>query len=82
MLLSPDIVDDLRYQLKGNVILPGDPDYHLARRLWNGMIEKYPALIIRCRIQQDVVAAIRFAQTHQVLVAIRGGGHSSSGSCL
>lgn len=82
MRLLPDVVEDLRSQLQGNVILPEDPDYHPARRLWNGMIEKYPALIVRCRVQQDVVAAIHFAQTHQLLVAIRSGGHSSSGSSL
>ncbi|WP_191093842.1 FAD-binding oxidoreductase [Nocardia colli] len=63
----------------GSLLRPGDPDYHSARRLWNGAIDRYPGLIARCRTAADVGLAIRFGVRHDLPIAVRGGGHSFSG---
>lgn len=69
----------LQQQMRGQVILPDDQDYDEARRVWNGMIDKYPALIARCTGVADVIAAVKFAREHDLLVAVRGGGHNVAG---
>ncbi len=68
--------------LHGELIRPGDDGYESARRVWNGMIDKYPALIVRCVDVVDVVTAVQFARLHHLSVAVRGGGHSVSGSSV
>jgi FAD/FMN-containing dehydrogenase len=65
--------------LSGAIIYPGDTDYDRARKIWNGMIDKRPALITRCTGVADVIAAVRFARDHDLPVAVRGGGHSLPG---
>jgi len=64
---------------RGPVISPEDPDYDSVRALYNGMIDKRPRLIARCRDTADVATAIRFARESGLLVAIRGGGHNGPG---
>ncbi|WP_254543801.1 FAD-binding oxidoreductase [Halomarina pelagica] len=66
----------------GEVIRPDDPGYDEARRIWNGMIDKRPALIARCRGPADVAAAVNFARERDLPVAIRGGGHNVAGTAL
>jgi FAD/FMN-containing dehydrogenase len=61
---------------------PDDPGYEQARRVWNGMIDKHPALIARCAEAADVVAAVNFAREQDVLVAVRGGGHNVAGKAV
>ena len=68
--------------LRGQVIRPDDPAYDEARRVWNGMIDKYPALIARCTGTADVVAAVQFARANGLLVAVRGGGHNVAGNAV
>jgi FAD/FMN-containing dehydrogenase len=68
--------------LRGEVIQPGDPDYEAARKVWNGMIDKRPALIARCAGPADVMAAVSFARERGLLVAVRGGGHNVSGNAV
>jgi FAD/FMN-containing dehydrogenase len=63
----------------GEVVLPGDPEYDAARVVWNGMIDRRPALVVRPTGADDVVAAVRFAREQDLVVAVRGGGHSISG---
>jgi FAD/FMN-containing dehydrogenase len=70
---------DFRAALSGDMILPGEADYEGARQVWNGMIDRYPAMIVRCASRADVVAAVRFAQSRGLPLAIRGGGHNSAG---
>jgi hypothetical protein len=65
--------------LRGMLIRSGDASYDLARKTWNGMINKHPALIARCSGVADVITAVRFARDHDLLVAVRGGGHSLPG---
>ncbi len=65
--------------LRGDLIVPGDPGYDQARAVYNGMIDKRPAAIARCRDVADVVACVRFGRQHGVEIAIRGGGHNAAG---
>ena len=65
--------------LRGGLIQPGDPSYDEARAVYNGMIDKRPALIARCTDVADVIAAVNFAREQGLLVAIRGGGHNGPG---
>jgi FAD/FMN-containing dehydrogenase len=64
---------------RGEIIHPGDERYDQARRVWNGMIDKRPALIARCAGTADVLDTVRFARDHALTVAVRGGGHSVAG---
>jgi FAD/FMN-containing dehydrogenase len=63
----------------GELVRPGDPSYEERRRVWNGSIDRFPALIARCAGLADVAAAVRFARETSLLVAVRGGGHSFPG---
>src|SRR4030095_1448609 len=65
--------------LRGELVRPSDESYDERRRVWNASIDRYPTLIARCAGVADVIAAVRFARTHQLLVAVRGGGHSYPG---
>ena len=72
-------VKELRGALHGELITPGQEGYDAARRLWNAAFDKKPALIARCADAADVQQAVRFASSHALLTAVRGGGHSLSG---
>jgi FAD/FMN-containing dehydrogenase len=72
-------VDALEAKLHGGVTRPGDPDYDEVRALYNGMIDKRPALIARCADVDDVVAAVNFGRENGLDLAIRGGGHNGGG---
>jgi FAD/FMN-containing dehydrogenase len=69
----------LRGALRGDLVAPGDATYEAERLVWNGMIDRRPAAIARCLGVSDVVAALRFARTHGLPVAMRGGGHNIAG---
>jgi FAD/FMN-containing dehydrogenase len=69
----------LREQMRGSVVTPDDAGYDEARALYNGMIDKRPRLIARCRDQADVILAVRFGRDHGMRTAIRGGGHNGPG---
>ena len=66
----------------GELLSPGDPGYDDARKVWNGAIDRRPALIARCAGVPDVVAALRHAREHDLLVAVRGGGHGVAGQAV
>ncbi len=65
--------------IRGQLLAPGEAGYEEARQVWNGMIDKRPALIARCRGVADVMQAVQIARTHDLPVAVRGGGHSAAG---
>jgi len=72
----------LAERIAGEVIAPGDVRYDGARSIWNGMIDKRPALIARCEGAADVATALRFAAQHDLALAVRGGGHNVAGTAL
>ena len=65
----------LKSSLRGELLQPDDAGYEVARKVYNGMIDRRPWLIIRCVNVADVITAVKFAARHQLLVAVRGGGH-------
>ena len=73
-------LDILADDLRGDLLRAGDPGYDHARALWNGMTDRRPAAIARCADTGDVRAAVRFAADHDLLVAVRGGGHNVAGT--
>jgi FAD/FMN-containing dehydrogenase len=75
-------LDGLRRSLVGHVIEPSDAEYDAARRSFNALVERRPALIVRCVGTGDVAAAFDFARTHDLEVAVRGGGHNPAGHCV
>ena len=80
--LSSGAVDGLASSLRGQLILPGQPDYDPARQIWNGAIDRRPALVARCAGGEDVVAAVNFARDNELPLAVRGGGHGVAGHAL
>jgi FAD/FMN-containing dehydrogenase len=78
-ILDGAAVDGFRASLRGPLICPGGPGYDETRKVWNGMIDRRPALIARCAGPADIVAAVRFARSHELLVSVRGGGHNAPG---
>ena len=70
---------ELAAAVRGNVIAPGDAGYDQARAVYNGMIDKHPAAIARCRDTADVITCVRFAREHGVEIAVRGGAHNAAG---
>lgn len=80
--LDGPIVQKFSESLRGNVVQPGDLDYDEARTIYNAMIDKRPAIIVRCAGVSDVIHAVNFARENDLLVAVRGGGHNVSGSCM
>lgn len=81
-LLDDPAVQELKSRVNGPLVAPGDEGYDEARRVWNGMIDRRPALIIRCTSAADVVEAVRFARRHDILASVRGGDHSLAGHCV
>lgn len=77
--LAASDMKELRGSLRGQLLLARDEGYDTARRLWNPMFDRHPALIAQCAGPEDVARAVTFARGHNLLVAVRGGGHSLSG---
>jgi len=67
-------------RLHGRIVLPDDPTYDQDRALWNAVVERRPAAIVRCAGTEDVQAGVRFASEHEVRLAVRGGGHNVAGT--
>ena len=80
--LSSETVNELRGTLRGSLCLPGEPGYDPARTVWNAMIDRRPALIVRAAGANDVMRAVDFARKHDLRLSIRGGGHNIAGSAV
>jgi FAD/FMN-containing dehydrogenase len=78
-IIEDDTLNSLSQAMRGELVMPGSGSYEGARRVFNGMIDRRPALIARCRGASDVQAAISFARSHDLPVAVRGGGHNVAG---
>ena len=80
--LTPAILDGFRSRLRGGVVLPGDPGFADACRIWNAMVAHRPALVVCCEGVADVQQSVRFAAEHGMPIAVRGGGHHIGGRAL
>ena len=80
--MSASTFDALRSSLDCALLQPGDQEYDQARAIWNGMIDRRPAAIVRCQSVADVVAAVNFARDQGMALAVRGGGHNAAGNAL
>ncbi len=86
-ILPPVALDDATVEafqasLRGTLLRPGDANYDTARQVFNAMIDRRPALIAQCAGVTDVIAAVNFARQHDLLVAVRGGGHHVAGNAV
>ncbi len=75
-------LEDFRAALRGRLIQASDAEYDASRTIWNAMIDRRPAMIVRCAGPADVLAAVNFARDNRIPLAIRGGGHNIAGSAL
>ncbi|WP_454873319.1 FAD-binding oxidoreductase [Paraburkholderia xenovorans] len=80
--VSSNAVDELKTAVRGQVLLPGDASFEQARSIWNAMIDRHPAIILRCAGAADVRQGVAFARDNGLPLAIRGGGHNIGGSAL
>lgn len=80
--VEPEAIESLRQSLRGALLRPGDPGYDVSRTIWNAMIDRKPALIVRCAGTADVRVAVEFARRNRLLTAIRGGGHNIAGTAV
>jgi FAD/FMN-containing dehydrogenase len=77
--LTAAMFGELRSRVRGPVLVPGDPGYDEARTVWNAMIDRRPAVVIRCLGTSDVIECVRFARQHSMLLCIKSGGHNIAG---
>jgi len=75
-------IEELKAGFRGEILLPGDGAYESARKIWNAMIDRHPALIARCTTTSDVVQAVNFARENGLVLAVRGGGHNIAGNAV
>ncbi len=80
--LDSALVDDLAGRVSGRVLLPADTDYDTARRVHNGLVDRAPALIVRCHSAEDAAAGVRFARAAGLDISVRGGGHNVAGRAV
>lgn len=81
-MLDRSALDDLRGRIRGRIIHPADEAYDERRKIWNGMIDRHPALIVECTGAADVATAVGFARDQHLPVAVRGGGHNVAGTAV
>ncbi|WP_178917571.1 FAD-binding oxidoreductase [Natronomonas gomsonensis] len=81
-IINEERIEQFQTDVHGDVISPADDEYDDVRAVWNGMIDKYPSLIARCRGTADVVRAVEFARENGFRVAVRGGGHNVAGTAV
>lgn len=72
-------LDGFKGRLKGPILLPGEAGFDESRTVWNAMIDKTPALVVRCLGNADVIAGVQFAREHRLLLCVKGGGHNIAG---
>jgi FAD/FMN-containing dehydrogenase len=77
-----DLATPIATRFRGTLLRPGEEGYEEARRVWNGAIDRRPALIARCAGADDVLEAVRFAREHDLAVSVRGGGHAVAGHAV
>src|SRR5499433_2887625 len=81
-VLKDTAIEAFRTHVRGELLRPEDTGYEVARKVFNAMIDKRPALIARCAGAADVIECVRFAREHDLVVSVRGGGHSVAGKAI
>ena len=77
--LTPELLSGLKARVRGPVLILGDVGYEESRTVWNAMIDRAPALVVRCLGTADVIGCVQFARTHGLILCIKGGGHNIAG---
>jgi len=77
--LNTSTIEGFMSQLRGDIVKASDPEYNDARKVYNGMINKHPGMIVYCVDVADVIACVNFGRENNLLVAVRGGGHNGGG---
>ena len=80
--IQPDVLLALKGGLRGRMLTKDEDGYDTARSIWNGMVDRSPGLIVRCQGASDVIQAVNFAREHDLIVAVRGGGHNIAGNAV
>jgi FAD/FMN-containing dehydrogenase len=80
--VAAQTIEALERRLRGRVLLPANPDFEDAIRIWNGMVSKTPAIVVQPLSTDDVREAVRFASANGILLSIKGGGHNIAGTSL
>ncbi len=75
-------INELKKILNDKILIPGDVDYDITRRVWNGMIDRKPAVIVQCNNTDDVIQSVKFAKENSLVVSVRGGGHNVTGNAV
>ena len=73
------VFQNFKSSIRGQIIMKGDPTYEDERKVYNGMIDKKPGMIVKCRDVADVIACVNFGRDNKILTAIRSGGHNAGG---
>ena len=81
-MVPEEVLQGFAASVRGNIVRPGDDGYDAARRVWNGMIDRFPAMIFYCRDTADVIEAVIFARRNKLLAAVRSGGHNVAGNAV
>jgi FAD/FMN-containing dehydrogenase len=82
VLKDESVLSDFRSKIRGRSYMKGDEGYDESRKIWNGMIDKYPAVIVKCSGTADVINTVKFARQQGIRVSVRGGGHNVSGNAI
>ncbi len=82
MTINAVAIEEFRSRLRGDLLQPGHEAYDATRKVWNEMVDRRPALIVRCKGVADVMASVRFAKAQQLLLSVRGGGHNVAGNAV
>lgn len=80
--VSDSNITALQKKISGKILVPGDAIYDTVRKIWNGMIDRRPALIIQCDNAYDVTESVKFAKANNLVIAVRGGGHNVTGNAV
>ena len=80
--IQPESIKEFSKSMRGQIILPADSEYDQARKIWNGMIDKTPAIIVRCAGVSDVINCVKFARKYNLDLSVRGGGHNVAGNAI
>ncbi|WP_192877669.1 FAD-binding oxidoreductase [Arenibacter hampyeongensis] len=77
--MDADLIASFKKEIRGEVIMPSDGIYNSTRKVYNGMIDKHPGMIVKCVDVADVIASVNFGRKNDLLIAVRGGGHNGGG---